>query len=236
MIITAIIIFAAPIIGALFTQIFRNKANRDAILIFAGAYLLGLCLTHLIPEVFHSQENFTTIGIFVLAGFLLQQVLEVLSRGAEHGHVHTLGASSGFSLMLGLSLHSILEGTILIHPSHHHLPEHNTSIILGVFLHKIPAGFALYSICRESGFPIKKSYFFILLFALASPAGMLISALLTDQIGHIAPYFYALVTGSFLHIATTIFVESNPSHHLALKKIGIAIIGAGMAVLAEVLI
>jgi hypothetical protein len=48
-------------------------------------------------------------------------------------------------------------------------------------------------------------------------------------------WLYAIVSGSFLHISTTIFFESNPQHKLKIARLLIVFLGALLAVLIEIL-
>ena len=45
--------------------------------------------------------------------------------------------------------------------------------------------------------------------------------------------FFAIVTGSFLQISTTIFIESDPHNKLDWKKFSVSILGALAAVLVQ---
>jgi hypothetical protein len=44
---------------------------------------------------------------------------------------------------------------------------------------------------------------------------------------------YALVSGNFLHISTTIVFESSPSHRFDVRKMSVALAGALVAVIVE---
>ena len=69
-----------------------NGERYRLILVFAGAYLFSITLTHLLPELFLAASSTTwkniPVGVFVLIGFFLQQGLEFFSNGVEHGHIH----------------------------------------------------------------------------------------------------------------------------------------------------
>ena len=66
----------------------RNKSlNRlKLILSFSGAFLLGVIIFHLMPEVFSKVNNKS--GLWIVSGIILQILLEYLSQGTEHGHSH----------------------------------------------------------------------------------------------------------------------------------------------------
>jgi hypothetical protein len=46
-------------------------------------------------------------------------------------------------------------------------------------------------------------------------------------------YLYAIVSGNFLHISTTIVFESSPEHRFHAKKMAVAIVGALLAVAVQ---
>jgi hypothetical protein len=73
-------------------------------------------------------------------------------------------------------------------------------------------------------------------FSLAAPLGLFISSYLSEieilgSEGMI--YLYALVSGNFLHISTTIVFESSPDHKFNARKLAVAIVGALLAVAVE---
>lgn len=177
----------------------------------------------------------STIGLYVLIGFFMQQFLEYFSSGVEHGHVHTnkaVSSSGRFSIVSALIVHSLLEGTLLTHDSPFHEKHESYSLLLGIVLHKMPAAFALMATMQGLG---RRAYYILILFSLASPMGLILSdfILLSEQAVLIV---FAVVCGSFLHISTTIFVEASPEHHLGLNKILISLLGALMAIVVEYLV
>ena len=52
------------------------------------------------------------VGIYILAGFFIQLLLEFFSTGIEHGHahIHSHDKKIPFSVLAGLFIHSMLEG------------------------------------------------------------------------------------------------------------------------------
>jgi len=225
----------STLIGGLSINIFPNLRNNLRFpLIFAGSYLFAITIIHIIPELYSISSNPSRIGLFVLIGFFLQQLLEYFSSGVEHGHVHTHKAISKggrFSIIMALMLHSLLEGTLLTHASPFHEKHESHSLLIGIILHKMPAAFALMATMSGLG---KKALVLLVLFSVASPIGLLLSDyILVSEDGLLI--MFAIVCGSFLHISTTIFVEASPDHHFGLNKILISISGALLAILAEYL-
>ncbi|AFL83838.1 hypothetical protein Belba_1203 [Belliella baltica DSM 15883] len=249
-----LLFFTALIAGSLayFIPSWQERYFK-LILVFAGSYLFAITVLHILPELFVGSEDATKMGLYILLGFLLQQVLELFSSGVEHGHIHHHGHHHGiesgvWTLMIGLFLHAFLEGTLLsqdgvlvahnhtAHEGHHHHHGSN-NLLFGIMLHKGPEAFALVAVLMSA---LKKRWVFVLLviFALASPLGMMLSSVLFDQgfIGRGAlNVFYGMVAGGFLHISTTIFFESSPDHRFHLNKVIISIIAFALAISFELL-
>ncbi len=239
----SIILFLFSLLGgiAAFFGPIRQGQNYRLALVFSGAYLFAITIVHILPELFTSAETASHIGIFVLLGFFLQQWLENYSQGVEHGHLHEHEGEhrhAGFVLLIALSIHAFLEGALLSHPSDAH-PIHSSGPLLwGIVLHKVPAAYALMTVVRCEDKRLRTSMIYLGVFALASPLGIFMADYVMDS-GLISSsaigLLFALVSGGFLHISTTIVFESNENHRLNLKKWSVAVLGAGIAVLVELL-
>ncbi|MEM1407848.1 MAG: ZIP family metal transporter [Bacteroidota bacterium] len=239
-----IILFALALLSGLLAFRINNVKNGlyKLSLVFAGAYLFAVTIIHILPELFYSAANPTLIGIYVLLGFFLQQILEYFSTGAEHGHIHKHNKahrhskSSVIPIMVALSIHAILEGTLLAHPSSIHEQHDSSALLLGIALHKGPAAFALTTILLCYLTNKRLVIILLVLFALASPLGILIGNYIVND-GSISQsvfnILFGLLSGSFLHISTTIVFESSTDHSFNLKKLSVAILGALIAVGAE---
>lgn len=243
----ASILFLSAFLSGISFQLFpfMRKRNFDFILVFAGSYLLSITIIHILPEVYLLNSGSFQIALMVLAGFMLQMFLEALSSGIEHGHYHLPEKSLHFSfitpviLMTGLSVHSFLEGTIVAPPLKSAIHNHTNDILLGIVLHKIPAAIALMSVLTQISAKKTISFIYLLIFSLASPAGLIVSRLLSDfQIlsSQAMSLLYALVSGSFLHIATTIFFESNPQHSMRGTRLILILLGVMMAIGVELVL
>ena len=235
------ILFVAAITGGALAYYYRSmeKFSFDLPLIFAGAYLFGITIVHVLPELFATTTLPLRAGIFVLVGFYLQQMLEFLTSGVEHGHLHKPSddhshrSSMAFSLILGLSIHSFLEGSLLGHPTET-ANESTWPLLLGILLHKMPAAFAMMTILVCQYKKSKMSWVFLIIFAAASPLGVLFSE--NISLGPVAgEVLFALVSGSFLHISTTIVFESSPQHKFKISRIAISILGAVLAILVQLI-
>lgn len=212
----------AVILGVLIAKLSKNKKswNTKLLLSFSGAFLLALTLFELLPEVYSHLEAKQT-GLFIMCGILLQIVLELFSKGAEHGHVHIHKDEKSFPWLLFISLciHSFLEGF----PVHQH-----NDMVYGVLIHKIPIAALISMFLFQSKFSTSQIVFFLVVFSAMTPLGTLISN--TVNLGpHLAHSINAIVIGIFLHISTTILFESGDGHKFNLSKFIAIILGVTVA-------
>ncbi len=215
------------------------KIDLKYLLVFAGAFIFSITIVHLLPELISASSNPQRIGLFVLIGFFMQIFLDFITTGVEHGHLHHQDHQHSFSptmLMLGLCLHSLMDGSILVHPGNHDPGEHNSGLLIGIILHKIPAAIALMSVLNTNVKSKKILIILLAIFSLASPVGLIFSDLmnkysLISEEGFLI--IFALVSGNFLHISTTLYFESSPDHSFHKKKIFISLLGALMALMVE---
>lgn len=220
-----------------------NEKSFKLALIFAGAYLFAITILHIFPELFANKESAYFMGLYILLGFLLQQVLDFMSSGIEHGHIHDHhgqgAANTVWTLMIGLFLHAFLEGTLLskqpMLTGHHHGSE---TLLIGMIMHKMPEAFALAAVLL-SRLNKTNTILLLILFALASPLGMLSTDFLFDHslIGReTLDILFGLVAGGFLHISTIIFFESSPQHRFQLHKLLIILLASVLAILTEFIV
>lgn len=235
--IAVILLFSAAFVGGLIVLLFKMKpsGNLKILLSFSGSYLLAISILHLLPEVFSSPES-SNIGLYVLAGFLVQILLEFVSDGVEHGHAHITkeGRQNVFPymIMISLCIHSILEGMPVGHDHDHH--HANEPLLSGILLHKIPEGIALTSTLIRNGVKRYRTFILLIVFALMSPLGAGLSLILEDQnmFIHIPGFFekiMAFVVGIFLHISTTILFESSENHKFNIFKLLSVLLGFSLA-------
>ncbi len=212
----------AVLIGFILALITKKQKswNTKLLLAFSGAFLLALTLFELLPEVY-SHLNTKRTGLFIMGGIMLQIVLELFSKGAEHGHVHTQNHKTTFPwlLFISLSIHSFLEG-FSIH-------DHNT-MVFGILVHKIPIATLLTMFLLQSNYTKYQVGSFLILFAFMTPLGTWISHNFTS-INNYTHIINAIVIGIFFHISTTILFESGDGHKFNLSKFVSIILGVIIA-------
>ena len=224
--------------GAILLAIKIPRNPMRLLLAFSGAFLFAMSLLHLIPELYESGN--ANIGIWILAGFLIQLLLEYVSEGIEHGHVHihehdhhkhNHAAKIPFGVVFGLCLHSLLEGMPL------GIETGNSKVfppfLTGIVLHNIPIAIAFMGLLLHLGHSKIKAFLLLGLFALMTPVGMLTSYFIGTQLqGDLQPYFNivtGIVVGIFLHISTTILFESTENHRFNAMKFISILFGAAVA-------
>lgn len=232
-----LILFLSVLLGGGLAFYFQknNKGVLQIVLSFSGAFILGISVLHLMPVAFSNSGNI--VGLLILLGFFVQLLLEQLSRGVEHGHIHAphfKKTSFAVQVLLGLCIHAFFEGIPLSNETIH-AHDHHEHLLLGIILHKAPAAFALVLLLIISGFQKSFVWFALILFALMSPLGAGVGEYLTSSGWLTAErqnYIVAFVIGSFLHIATTILFETegNTHHKIPFQKLLAIAIGIGMAV------
>jgi len=224
-----IALILSVVIGVLIAKfIAPQKKVIQIFLSFSGAYLLSITVLHLLPEVFESQQK--NIGLFILLGIVIQTVLEYLSKGAEHGHVHAhdLGNHVPWLLFVSLSLHAFIEGIPLG-------IENNQGLLWAIIIHKVPIAIILAVFFKNSNLSTPKVALFLSLFALMTPLGSWIAHDLSI-LNQYQTEINALVIGIFLHISTAILFESSENHQFNFKKFIAIIIGFAVAFISSYLI
>lgn len=241
MLLNAIILFLVAFVPAIFVYYTNAKGteNFKFILSFSGAYLFSITVIHILPEAVTWSVDFKKAGIFVLLGYFLQMLIEYFSTGVEHGHIHLHDHDTGskkYFIMLAMCIHGLLEGSLLMHPSHVHAEGEANTLLIGLVLHKLPEAFALAAVLIGMMHTRISIFSWQLVFALASPLGLFISDYLSDEgilntesMGLV----FALLAGNFLYISTTIFFESNPQHKFKANRLLMSLFGAVTAVVVE---
>ncbi len=223
-----ILLISSVALGGLIGYLLRSskQLNVKHLLTFSGAYLLGISVFHILPEVYEGHNH--SIGLWVMVGFFVQLLLEVFSKGIEHGHNHSADFSKSslpFGILIALYLHAFLESM----PIGGHTEDLGRKALLwGIVIHKLPVSIILFSMLREFSTKWYVIFFWMLLFAAMGPLGMISS----DYLGLVEEYFRelsAFVFGIFLHISTTILFESNKSHRFNVAKFSIIILASALA-------
>jgi zinc and cadmium transporter len=237
---SCIFLFVPVMLSGLLVFALKITEQRlKLILSFSGAYILALALLHLLPELYEGQDP-EKMGIYILAGFFIQLLLEFFSHGIEHGHahIHTHDKRIPISMLAGLFIHSMIEGMpISQNISHQHegaILNFSDSLVVGIILHNIPISIAFTGLLLHLGISKQKTIFYLVMFALMAPIGCFISQSLNwmgvEDLTKFLKIALALVIGIFLHVSTTIMFESSgKDHKYHISKLASIILGAALA-------
>jgi zinc and cadmium transporter len=225
---SAIFLLAAPILlaGLVAFNISIRQARLRLILAFSAGYLFALSIMHMLPDAF-AQSDVKLVGLFIVIGFCLQLVIDTFSTGIEHGHVHLHNHDCHerlpYGIIVGLMLHSFLEGLPVYDPHSTETSGINYQLILGLGVHNLPITIAFVSLLKEHSSQKLRNWLILILFAFMTPLGYLGSYILQsvglkgyEVYSHAA---FALVIGIFLHISTAILFETSDQHKYNIRKV-----------------
>ena len=224
----SIICLIAPILiaGGIALNIRINQVNLRLLLAFSAAYLFSLSIIHLLPEAYE-LGHVKQVGLFIVLGFCLQLCIDTFSTGIEHGHVHlhshTCEKHLPRGIVIGLMLHSFLEGLPIFSLAPGYVATINHQLILGLAMHNIPITIAFVALLKEHGSDRRQKWGMLLLFSIMTPLGYLSSYVLQTYGLHNYEVFsqiaFALVIGIFLHISTAILFETSEHHKYNRTKV-----------------
>lgn len=199
MLLTGLSLLAVALAGGALLELLGNKAikNLPLILAFGGSYIMGLLFLHLVPEAYSYSSTVNIAGIFVLGGFLVQILLEYISMGLEHGHVHLVGHCKDhdhakalpWAALVSLCVHALLESMPLaegagmenqVHKmgmaiDHVHIsPDMDVTspLFVGLALHKLPVALVLMGLMKSTGVSALSRWGVLAVFGLMPLIGM----------------------------------------------------------------
>lgn len=218
--------------------VIKPPQNKKWIYLFlsaGGAFLMTIIFTHILPELFERIPS--QAGYFLLAGFLIQILLENYSRGIEHGHAHTSGSTKVLYISyLALCVHATIEGMPMASVLFNSTTEFHEQLTIGIMLHKIPVAITLAMLLSKSGISKKQSTFWITGFILCTVLGSSIQYFIGETTGEGAADIMfmslGLTIGILLHVSTTILFESSDHHRLSPSRIAVIAVGIIAGLLA----
>lgn len=222
-----------PLVAGAWVRFRTTDAGHIKLLLaFSGAFLLGITILHMLPELYEREAGHP--GIWLLAGFMLQVVLEFFSHGIEHGHIHAHPHKhDGFAVpattLASLFIHSFTEGMPFADPR----VGGDTAFVAGVLLHKLPMAIALATILQRSGTGVGRSWAVLAVFAVAAPLGVLFGHFFGETLGEgFLTAALAMAIGMLLHISTTIIFEATPDHRFNVRRFLTVLAGVALALLS----
>ena len=208
------------------------------ITIFGGAFLFASCFINLVPHMFLGDEpyRFVTPGLHfkiaaaVMVGFLIQLLLEQLTKGAEHGHnhcpcceeekeaeehhhehhqhdghCHNASIHPVTGLLIGLSIHAFLEGMPMVDLD----GDIHQGLLYGIVLHNIPIALVLVGLFMHNGYGFWRSLALLTVFAVMTPLGSLCNLYLVPQNEILQSLLMGVVVGILLHVSVSILFDHD---------------------------
>jgi len=218
-------------IGIYIISRYEEWGNQNVVyfISFAAGVLISVSFIHIIPKSFGMND---TAPIFLLVGFM---ALHVFNRFLNIFVCHErecTNLSVGIIPMIGIGLHSLIDGVI-------YSVTFNVSIFtgalsaIGMILHEFPEGIVTFLLLERAGFTRKKAVVYAFLAAaISTPVGTLISYPFISRIE-------APTLGILLSISAGALVYVGASHLLpAVEKENkkYSIISLGVGILIAVLI
>jgi len=199
----ALVAATGNLVGALAVvrQERRSLAFIEICLAFGAGFMLALVLIGVLPVVFTTTGTASaTAGLLVLLGYGLVHVAQHVITPHFHFGVetHAVGPSTGYSALVGLSLHAFFDG-VAIASGFLVSRSLGVAFFLGVMLHKLPEGVTVSSIMLASGLGRQRALAAGGILGLAT----IIGALVTEAVAPLARYGLALAAGVTLYVAAS---------------------------------
>ena len=122
----------------------------------AAGYLIAVTLVRVLPE--SVERGGEAMALWALAGFLMVHIIEhgisPHFHYGEESHAHAGTHATGILALLGLSLHSFMDGMSITAGLRTH-SDLGLLMFVGVLLHRIPEGATISSIFLVRGFGTK---------------------------------------------------------------------------------
>jgi zinc transporter ZupT len=120
----------------------------------------------------------------------------------------------------------------LVEPNHYHGHSFsNTSLLVGIIIHKIPIAIILATLMLTNKISFKSRLLSVIIFALTAPVGLYLASTYGRVLLDNVSILNALAVGILLHVSTTILFETSEAHKFNLKKFLVIIIGLFSAIL-----
>jgi zinc and cadmium transporter len=230
-ILTSLLACFVTTIGIYIISKYEEWGNQNVVyfISFAAGVLISVSFIHIIPKSFGMND---TAPIFLLVGFMALYVFNRFLNVFVCHERECTNLSVGIIPMIGIGLHSLIDGVI-------YSVTFNVSIFTGVLsaigmvLHEFPEGVVTFLLLERAGFSRKKSAIYAFLAAaISTPLGTLVSFPFVSRIDR-------PTLGVLLAVSAGALVYVGASHLLpAVEKENkkYSIISLGVGILIAVLI
>ena len=253
-------VFAASFLGGRLSALGVLTHTRiQVVMSLVAGLILGIALYHLLPhgiERIPGPESLEKGTIWTVLGIVLMVALlrmfqfhhhdfsdEAKSLYGDQGHARmAIGARSLAGIVLGLGIHTVIEGITLgasvqvsIRPSGGIGALPGLGAFLAILLHKPLDAYTILSMMRSAGFTRRSRHLVNIGFALLCPVVALATFWLGAQLeaaqgGELAGYVLCFAAGAFLCVALSDLLPEIHFHsHDRVKLIVAFLVGIGLA-------
>lgn len=173
-----------------------------------AAFLMSAALLEMMPESLRMIPHYG--AILIMAGYCMMHLVEHtvtahFHYGEETHHGEFVSTRTGYSVLGGLSAHSLFDG-VAIGAGFQVSSWLGWLIFLAIILHKAPAGFAMASVMLASGHSRKAAFYSTVVLAVSTVAGVLLMGMIPAWL----PYGLPVSTGVALYVgASDLIPEVN---------------------------
>ncbi len=202
----------AALAGVYLVYYFSDWSRRNLVFLisFAVGVLLANAFFHLLPQAASLTLTwpYWTLGA-IMFFYLIEQALTIHACREEECEVHTLGQVG----LLGLGFHSLVDG-LTIGVAFQVGAGVGALTALAIILHKISEGGCLYTMLLGGHFSQKRSLFFSVLVALATPLGAWLAYYFARELtGQVLGWLLAAAAGGFIYIGASDLVPMTHKKH-----------------------
>ena len=196
---------------------------------YAVGALLGVALLELLPQAMLTLSAKRVFGT-LLGGILVFFVLEKLALWRHcHEHECEVHHVRGPLVLIGDAAHNFMDGAVIGAAVFTSVPV-AVSTAIAVLAHEIPHEVGDFAILLHAGYSRGRALAYNAVAEAAGLVGAAVAYLFLDSMPHIAPYFLAFATASFLYVAMSDLIpdlhrgtfDVNPVRQVLLVAAGIA--------------
>jgi ZIP family zinc transporter/zinc and cadmium transporter len=189
-------------LGAIMVLVFYEWSEKNSFLIinFASGVMLTLAFTHLMPKGLELTKNNPQTITYVLFGFLIMFFLQFILL-FHPCHDTECSEHNGVTSIIGLSLHSVIDGLIIAASF-----KANIGILttLAILLHKLPDGITISGVLMHKGISRNKIFGFSFFAAGLTVVGTILGIFLLKNISNfVQGNLLAITSGSFIFLSAS---------------------------------
>lgn len=168
---------------------------------FAAGVLIAVSFMHIVPSAFAMNRQ---APAWLLAGYFLMHGINRFLTAYVCDKPETSGYALGLVPLLGIGLHSLIDGVIYSISFTVSLYT-GFLVAIGMVLHEFPEGIVTYMLLVQSGFSPRRSFVLAFLAAAATtPAGTLVSYPFVSRIDEpLLGSLLALSAGALIYVGAT---------------------------------